>query len=420
MKRQPVIIILLLIATVIVGNFLYFSNQTVTLNFYSHPDKNGTIRESIQVFEAENPKIKINLVELPDNTNEKYDIIRTQLAEQDGSVDIVDSDVTWPAIFVKEKWIEPLDKYFTQEELAEHFESSIESARINGKLYGIPYRYDSGLIFYRKDLLNKYGFKAPESFDELLAIAKTITANEKDLYGYAGSWKNFEGLTCNYIEFLWASGGDMAVNADGVVQFEQKQGYTALKTMTDLIYKHELAPLEATTYSSGDVRKLFSNGNLLFMRDWPAGWAVINSPDSKVQSQVGAMPIPSLHDKTISPGTYGGWQYMISKNSKHKTAAVKFLKFITSDTEQKRSFAAYSYLPSKRQLYYDSEILAKVPFAIELAEYFNQAKPRPRVANYDEVTLILQSEVHKALVGDQSPEEAVVNISDRLSELNTK
>ena len=378
MKRQPIIVILILIGIMGVGNYLYFNNQTVTINFYSHPDKNGTLRESIQAFEANNPKIKINLVELPDNTNEKFEIISSKLAEQDGTIDIIDSDVTWPAIFVKEKWIEPLDKYFSQEELKAHFESSIEAARVNGKLYGIPYRYDSGLIFYRKDLLDKYGFKAPESFDELLAISKTITANEPNLSGYAGSWKNFEGLTCNYIEMLWASGGDVNVGEDGKLTFDQKEGYNALKNMTDMLYKHKIAPIEATGFSSGDLRKLFAEGNLLFMRDWPAGWAVVNAQDSKVQGMVGAMPIPKLHEKASSPGTYGGWQYMISKSSKHKSASVKFMKFMTSDAEQKRSFTTYSYLPSKRQLYYDTDVLNKVPFAIELADYFNQAKPRPR------------------------------------------
>jgi multiple sugar transport system substrate-binding protein len=402
------------------GNYLYFSNQTITLNFYSHPDKNGTLRESIQAFEAKNTKIKINLIELPDNTNEKFEIIRTQLAKKDGSIDVIDSDVTWPAIFVASKWIEPLDKYFSETELSEHFESSIEAAKINGKLYGIPYRYDSGLIFYRKDLLEKYGFNPPESFDELLAIAKTITANEKNLYGYAGSWKNFEGLTCNYIEFLWASGGDIHIDKTGSIQFDQKEGYTALKTMSDLLYKHKIAPLDAINYSSGDLRTSFADGNLLFMRDWPAGWAVVNAENSKVHSLVGAMPIPKLHEKATSSGAYGGWQYMIAKDSKHKSAAVKFLKFMSSAEEQKRSFLNYSYLPSKRQLYYDPEILNKIPFAIDLGTYFNMAKPRPRVKNYDEITLILQSEVHKALKGDQSIEETIVTINDLLLKLNDK
>lgn len=418
MNRKPLFAVLTLIIVVAAGSFLYFSNQMVTLNFYSHPDKNGALRESIAAFETDNPKIHINLIELPDNTNEKFEIIREKLALKDGSVDIVDSDVTWPAIFVNSGWIEPLDKYFSKEELGEHFESSIEAAKIDGKLYGIPYRYDSGLIFYRKDLLDKYGFKQPESFDQLLAISKTITANEPDLYGYAGSWKNFEGLTCNYIEMLWASGGDIAIDAKGNIAFDQKQGYNALKTMTDLIYKYKLTPLEATNYSSGDVRKLFSEGKLLFMRDWPAGWAVVNATDSAVKSVVGAMPISKLHEQSSSPGVYGGWQYMLSKDGKHKSASVKFIKFMTSDNEQKRSFANYSYLPSKHQLYFDKDILDKIPFALELGTYFNQAKPRPRVHNYEKLTIILQTEIHKALVGDQSPEESIVNINDQFTQLN--
>lgn len=417
MKRQPIIAIFLIILVVAAVNFFYFSNQVVTLNFYSHPDKNGTLRESILKFETENPKIRINLVELPDNTNEKYEIISSKLALKDGSVDIIDSDVTWPAIFVSSGWIEPLDRYFSKEELAEHFTSSIEAAKIGEKLYGIPYRFDSGLIFYRKDLLDKYGFNIPKSYDELIAISKTITANEPNLYGYSGSWKNFEGLTCNYIEMLWASGGDFTFDEKGVIQFDQKTAYNALKTMTDLIYKYKLSPVESTTFTSGDVRKLFAEGQLLFMRDWPAGWSVINGSDSKVRTLVGAMPIPKNHELGESPGTYGGWQYMVSKHSKHKTAAVKFIKFMTSNEEQKRTFMAYSYLPSKSELYYDKDIQEKIPFALELSEYFNTAKTRPRVDNYDDITFIIQNEVYKTLHNEQTPEEGVVNMNDLLTSL---
>lgn len=417
MKRQPIIAIFLIILIVAAVNFLYFSNQVVTLNFYSHPDKNGTLRESILKFETENPKIRINLVELPDNTNEKYEIISSKLALKDGTVDIIDSDVTWPAIFVSSGWIEPLDRYFSKEELSEHFTSSIEAAKIDEKLYGIPYRFDSGLIFYRKDLLDKYGFNIPKSYDELIAISKTITANEPNLYGYAGSWKNFEGLTCNYIEMLWASGGDFTFDEKGVIQFDQKTAYTALKTMTDLIYKYKLSPVDSTTYTSGDVRKLFAEGQLLFMRDWPAGWSVVNGTDSKVRTLVGAMPIPKNHVVGESPGTYGGWQYMVSKNSKHKSASVKFIKFMTSNEEQKRTFMAYSYLPSKSELYYDKDIQEKIPFALQLSDYFNQAKTRPRVDNYDDITFIIQNEVFKTLSNEQTPEEGIVNMNELLTNL---
>ncbi len=417
MKRQSILAIIAIIVVVAAVNFIYFANQTVTLNFYSHPDKNGTIRESILKFEAENPKIRINLVELPDNTNEKYDIISSKLALKDGSVDIVDSDVTWPAIFIKAGWIEPLDRYLSTEELSEHFSSSIDAAKINGKLYGVPYRNDSGLIFYRKDLLDKYGFKPPQSYEELTAIARTIQANESNLYGYAGSWKNFEGLTCNYIELLWSEGGDFTIEKDGTVSLDNKTAYEALKRMSDWVNKSKLSPADSLNYSSGDVRKLFAEGKLLFMRDWPAGWAVVNAPDSKVRTLVGVMPIPKAKDHGSSPGTYGGWQYMISKHSKHKTASVKFVKFMTSTEEQKKTFLAYSYLPSKSDLYYDKDILNKVPFASELADYFNTAKTRPRVDNYNDVSLIIQNEVHKTLMNEQTPEEAVINMNDLLSQL---
>lgn len=419
MKRHTLLAVVFIIALVISIDLFYFANQPVTLNFYAHPDLNGALRESITAFEEENPKIHINLVELPDNTNEKFDIISSKLALKDGSIDILDSDVTWPSIFVKAGWVAPLDAYFTEEELSAYFTSAIDSARVNKHLYGIPYRFDSGLIFYRKDLLEQYGFQAPTSFEALIATSKAIQAQENGLYGYAGSWKNFEGLTCNFLELLWASGGELISDEvdPSIVHIDPKAGYKALKLMSDLIDTHHLTPENATGFSSGDLRKNFTEGHLLFIRDWPAGWAVINADDSPVKGKVGAMPMVSISEPKSSPGTYGGWQYMISNHSRHKLEAVKFLKFMTQATEQRKAFENFSYLPTRIQLYNDETLSQKMPFVKSMVSYFNEAKTRPRSPHYDEITLIIQNEVHKTLLGEQQPEEAIIHMNEMFSKL---
>lgn len=419
MKRHSLLAIGVIIAFVIGIDLFYFANQAVTLNFYAHPDLNGALRGTISAFEAENPNIHINLVELPDNTNEKFDIISSKLALKDGSIDVLDSDVTWPPIFVKSGWVSPLDGYFSEEELSAYFTSAIEGARVKGQLYGVPYRFDSGLIYYRKDLLKKYGFEVPTSFEGLIQTSKAIQSKEEDLYGYAGSWKNFEGLTCNFLELLWACGGDLTSdpNNDSRVHIEPKTGYKALKLMSDLIDTHHLTPENATQFSSGDVRKYFSDGHLIFMRDWPAGWSVVNDENSSVKGHVGVMPIMALSDAKVSPGTYGGWQYMVSNHSRHKQASVKFIKFLTRTEEQRKAFENYSYLPTKTELYNDETLTALMPFAQSMVTYFNQAKTRPRTSNYDAITLIIQNEVHKTLLGEQQPEEAIVHMNELFSKL---
>jgi ABC-type glycerol-3-phosphate transport system substrate-binding protein len=69
-----------------------------------------------------------------------------------------------------------------------------------GKLYAYPRTSNGGLLFYRKDLLDKYNLQPPTTFDERKAACDTITAGEKDskLGCYAGQFNKYEGLTVNF------------------------------------------------------------------------------------------------------------------------------------------------------------------------------------------------------------------------------
>lgn len=416
MKKNAIFVVVTILFISIGVNFYYLSNQITKINFYSHADKNGALNESILEYESTHPKIKINLIELPDDTNKKYELLSHELAKKDGTVDIIDSDVTWPASFVNNNWVEPLDKYLSASDINDHFSSAIEASKVNGKIYGMPYRFDSGLMYYRKDLLDKYGFEAPNTYEEMVAISKTIIINEKNITGYAGSWKRFEGLTCNFLELYWANGGKL--NPDSkTLTLDPTVTLKTIQFMHDVIHTYQITDPNVITYSSGDARKAFASGNLIFLRDWPAGWSVLNAADSKVKGLVGVMPLPHTKRFNASYGTYGGWQYMVSKYSRSKKESVDFVKFITSENQELKTFRNVSYLPSRQSLYFNTEIQSEMPFAKDLLDYFNQSKPRPRTPFYTDFSLVIQTEVHNVLSGTSSPEKAVENITKRLESI---
>ena len=418
-KKLLMFIFTFLITLLIIVNAYFYLNKSVTLNFYSHPDKLGFLQEAINKFEDENRNIKINLVQLPDNTNEKYEIISSTLSLKDGRIDIVDSDVTWPAIFVNAGWVEPLDDFFSQEELDEYLASAIDSATINSKLYGIPYRIDSGMLYYRKDLLDKYYIEAPRTWSDMVEASKIIIDGEgrDDLYGFAGSWYQFEGLTCNYLEFLWGNGSDL-INADNRLLIEDKdKALKALATMTDMIYQDQITPQEVVNYRSGDVRDTFAEGNLIFMRDWPAGYRVLSGEESKVQDLFAVSKLPYFEGYDTSHGTFGGWIYMVSSSSNHKEESIKFIKFLTNYEQEKNNALLYNYLPSRKSLYNDEEVLIDMPFLETMLPYFNEAKPRPRVHNYDIISYILQEEITNSLKQNKTPEDAIESIYKRIGDI---
>lgn len=415
MKNKGLMVVVTLIIVGLLVNFAYIMNQKVELTLYFHPDKLGFVSKSIEEFEQLNPKIRVKLIELPDDTNAKYEVLNNALALEDGSIDIIDTDVIWPAIFVDAGWVEPLDAYFTEDELSSLLESAVDAGTINNELYAIPYRIDSGMLFYRSDLLEKYGRPVPKTWDELIQTSKTIINGEKNMYGHAGSWYEYEGLTCNYLEYLWSNNGavfrngqDLALNTD-----EAKE---ALTMMVDMIYAHGIVPPDVTTYTSGDVRKQFLAENLIFMRDWPAGWRKLNEDSSAVKGKVQVAPLPSFKEDGTSHGTFGGWMFMISKHSEHKEEAAEFIKFMISEEKEKEMVLTHNYLPILKSLYTDPDIIEQMPFIDNMLPYFNNAKPRPRVAYYDKISYILQNEVTKALTGQITPDEASENMQRRITE----
>lgn len=415
MKRNHIILLALILVSAIVVNLYYYLNRTVTLQFYAHPDKLGVMEEVIAAFEEDHPRIKINYVQLPDDTNDKYDIISNKLSTQQDSIDVFDADVTWPSIFVKSEWVANLDPFFSDDELQGYLSSAIDAATVDGMLYGIPYRIDSGVLFYRKDLLEKYNYQVPKTYTELRETALAIQAQEPDLNGFAASWKNFEGLTCNFFEILWSGGYDINTT-QAPYSFEAKGLDETLTLMQSMIHIDKIVSADALTYSSGDLRAAFIEGNLIFMRDWPTGWRKL-SESPELKDKIAVAPLPSLKPDQESYGAFGGWMYMVSKESKHKKEAVEWIKFLTTYENEKLMNLKYNYIPSRAALYSDEEVLGRMPFLDDMFDYFNESKPRPKVANYDELSLLLQSQVHLTLQNGQTPKEAIMMLEELLPRL---
>ncbi|MZQ99161.1 MAG: extracellular solute-binding protein [Acidaminobacter sp.] len=415
MKRNHLILLALILVSAISVNLYYYLNRTVTLQFYAHPDKLGVMEEVITAFEEVHPRIKINYVQLPDDTNDKYDIISNKLSTQQDSIDVFDADVTWPSIFVKSEWVANLDPFFSDDELQGYLSSAIDAATVDGMLYGIPYRIDSGVLFYRKDLLEKYNYKVPKTYSELSETALAIKTQEPELNGFAASWKNFEGLTCSFFEILWSGGYDLDTNQTPY-RFDTDGVDETLTLMQSMLHKDKIVSADTLNYSSGDLRAAFIEGNLLFMRDWPTGWRKL-SEAPELKDKIAVAPLPSLKPGQPSYGAFGGWMYMVSKESKHKKEAVEWIKFLTTYENEKLMNLKYNYIPSRVALYSDEEVLGRMPFLDDMFDYFNQSRPRPKVANYDELSLLLQSQVHLTLQNGQSPEEAIIMLNELLPRL---
>lgn len=409
--------IILLSVVVIMLITVSVNAEDIVLNYYSHGIENGTRLEIIDEFEATHPGIKVNLVELPQDTNKKLQMINTVLQAQDNSMDVFDSDVTWPPIFAAAGWVEPLDNYLSENEMEDFLPGPVGAVTYMNKTWGIPYRTDAGMLYYRKDLLEKYNRDVPKTWDQLIETSKYIMEREENMKGHAGSWAQYEGLTCNLMEFVWSYGGKV-FNEDGDVVYNSPETVEAVSTMTDMINKHDIMPNGIVNFYSGDARAPFFSGKLVFLRDWPSGWRKSQDPDdSQVVGKVGIAALPMGTPDQRSYSTLGGWQIMVSKYSDNKEAAIEFAKFRGSTIAQKMAALGLSHIPARESLYSDAEVLEKMPFIEDMFPAFVSAYPRPKSPYYAEISNILQVETQMAFVEDKTAKEAVKDAEQKIKKL---
>ena len=142
----------------------------------------------------------------------------------------------------------------------------------------------------------------------------------------------------------------------------------------------------------------FKEGKTVFLRSWPYAWAIINSEDSAIAGKVGIASTPNAPDYSKS-GCQGGWGFSIAKNSKHPEEAWRVIEFFTSEEIQRQLILDTGYMPSRKQLFFEPEIVQKYPHFPLLFELLDNSVSRPNIAEYNLVSQILQRYLSQALRG---------------------
>lgn len=364
------------------------------------PNQPEVWEKVISRFHKKYPNLKVEREIGPHSSSEYHDLLTQKLKNRDTSVDVFFMDVIWPSEFAAAGWALPLDQYFTKEEQKKFIEGPLLANSYKGKIYGVPFWISSGLLYYRKDLLNKYGLSVPETWEELVGQVKTIRTIEAkenpNLKGYSAQFKQYEGLVCNMLEFIMSGGGVIIDVESGQPGISSVQSIEALRFVRDEIIDG-IAPKGVLTYQEPESLDLFIQGGAIFHRNWPYAWEVSNSPEkSRIAGKVGISVLPHFKGgKSFS--ALGGWQFGINRYSKKPDLAWKFIAFMSSPEIQKLLAIEASQPPTRLSLYDDKEVIEKNPHFKDFKEVFLKAYPRPQSPFYPAISNVLQRFFSKAL-----------------------
>ncbi|RVP28853.1 ABC transporter substrate-binding protein, partial [Sinorhizobium meliloti] len=330
------------------------------------------LRDQIARFEKETGH-KVNLVTMPASSSEQFSQYRLWLAAGNKDVDVYQTDVIW-APQLAEQFVDLTEA--TKDVVGEHFPSIIQSQTVNGKLVALPFYTDAPALYYRKDLLDKYGKTPPKTWDELAATAKEVQDKERaagsaDIWGFVFQGNAYEGLTCNALEWIKSSGGGQIIEPDGTISVNNEKAAAAVEKVKEWI--GTIAPKGVLAYQEEESRGVWQTGNAVFMRNWPYAYALGNGDDSAVKGKFEVAPLPAATDGDQPSSTLGGWNLAVSKYSEEQEAAIAFVKFLGSAETQKVRAIELSNLPTIAALYDDPEVAAAQPFMPHWKPIFQSA-----------------------------------------------
>ncbi|WP_428264067.1 ABC transporter substrate-binding protein [Haliangium sp.] len=363
----------------------------------------------------------VEIVSMPKEASDILPQYQKILSAKSDAIDVFQIDIIWPGIL--HRHMVDLKQYSKGAE-SNHFEAIIANNTVEGKLVAMPWFTDAGILYYRKDLLEKHGEAVPSTWEELTATAKKIqdaerAAGNDKMWGFVWQGKAYEGLTCDAVEWIVSYGGGTIIDDQGKVTINNEKAAAALDMAAGWV--GTISPEGVLNYGEEEARGVFQTGNAVFMRNWPYAWSLAQADDSPIKDKVGVATVPK------GPGpdgrhaaALGGWNLAVSSYSQHPEIAADLVMHLTGAEEQKRRAVEASYNPTIASVYKDQDVLDAVSFFGELYETFVTAVPRPSTVTageYNQVSKEFSNAVHAVLRKDMSASDSLTDLADKLAEI---
>jgi trehalose/maltose transport system substrate-binding protein len=362
--------------------------------------------------------IPVKFIVGPESMTDRLQLYLDALERKSSTPDVLYTDVVWPGVLAE--YSVDLQPY-AGEDAKKLLPLAIQNNTVDGRLVALPFNVEVGLLYYRTDLLAKYGFKhPPETWDKLAQMARRIQAGEraegrKDFWGYVWQGGAYEGLTCNALEWQVSYGGGKIIEDDGTISVNNPQTVKAMKMAKSWV--GTISPPSVLAFKEADVRNIWDSGNAAFRRDWVwRGNAATRLPDVAEPGKFGTSLPPSGGAGHAS--ALGGQALMVSKYSAHPREAAELVRYLTSRDVQMWHWQRGSMLPVLTEFYKDPQYLASRPGLERLKDIITGgATTRPSTISgrhYAEVSRAYYSAVHSVLTGDVTAEKAMSDLEANL------
>ena len=358
--------------------------------------------DQVKQFNADHSgRIVLNVIRGPRDTESISDLAISSLLLGTPPFDALLVDVTWLPKYVAADWLQPLDPWFDDADVDALVAGARLGNSVNGDLYRWPFGADVGLLYWRKDLMPE----PPRTASDLIQIASRLRADGKVKEGFVWQGRQYEGLSCNFVEFLSAFGGTWLDPVGGQPELDSKAARATVHWMQQLI-REGTSPLAVSNYAEPETLQAFKAGDAALMRNWPYAWAELQSDSSAVKGRVGVTTM--VAEPGASPAaTLGSWGFSLLRGSQHQQATAEAIRALTSSQAQRDRFLQQGYTPTEASLFEDPELLEASPVLTQLKEALAIAVPRPITPIYAQMSDLLQRQLSGVLTEKRDPDQAM-------------
>jgi trehalose/maltose transport system substrate-binding protein len=399
------------------------SREPVTLTFldieYDTPDRLPGLAKDLEAFTRETG-IRVKRLPRPEGSLNQL-VMWRELLERGGTTpDVYGIDVIWSGIF--DKYLMDLRPYFGTE-LSAQSRVVAASYTVGDKLVGMPRHAYVGVLMYRTDLLQQYGYrKPPETWDELERMATRIQAGErakgrKDFWGYVWQGGISEDLTCAGLEWQMSEGGGRIIEDDRTISVNNPQTIRAWQRAARWV--GSISPPGVVAYEKWDAENVWKAGNAAFHRAWASDYSLLalHTPPGNA-TKFGVTSLPG--GRAGRADTLGGDGLAVSRTSAHPQEALELIRFLLRRDAALMRTNASSEAPKEQELYDLPEILDPYPKVAASRQHPGRVVARPSTVSgekYEDVSRAYIRALHSVLTGEQIPSVAAAALEKQLIQI---
>jgi multiple sugar transport system substrate-binding protein len=333
--------------------------------------------------EESNGRYNITIELLPTISDQAREQLVRRLGAEDSTIDIIGMDVIWTAEFANAGWLLEWPDPQASEVTENVFDSILETASFEDKLYGAPLNSNTQVLWYRTDQIDQ----PPETWDEMISQAEQ-----------AGSTiqvqaNRYEGFTV-WVNYMIESAGGQILSGPEEVDLPEGPTEDALATIGRYA-NSAAAPPDIDTSTEDSARRSFEAGASAFQLNYTfaLGSATANAPD--IAENMGSAKLPTVVEGQDSRPPLGGFNLGVSSYSENPDLAFEAAACLASDPSQLTMTELDGLPPSREHLYEEKVVQDAYPgFSEDIRRSIADAAPRPQTPAYTDLSLAIQRALH--------------------------